>query len=406
MPRSRSLLLIGCLVLVAAVVGGLVGTQQLRGDPTDRPATSAAAPADAGSGAAGSGDRSAAPRHLPAPSLFVAPGGDDAGPCGAEAPCASFDRAYHAARPGQVVEVAGGSYGPQVLTRDPAKAGAGCERRGRIAACVVFQPARNARVDVAELDFGANYKEQGPAGIAVVAGRGRSLSTGSTNFIQAGEVALWGVRHRNLYVTGGHDLAVRGGSIGGQTSPDGLHPEIQSVYRSSPAIVPTRLTIEGVRFHDINTTSPTAHVDCLQVESGVDLVIRGNTFERCGSTGLRISYGGGANENPPRRLLIERNVFRSCDDTPVSPCYYAAQLGIGHDVVIRGNVAEQALQPAGDASLMEDVRYEANVAPGVTCERGVTYVRNRWTHGRCSSSDRRITRKALEAALRVGSAAG
>lgn len=400
MPRSRSLLVVGVVALVAAVFGGLMGAHWLSGGSPSRSMGDVAT--DTLASAMPAVDRAATPHGLPAPSLFVAPRGDDGGSCGAGAPCASFDRAYHAARPGQVVEVAGGSYGSQSLTADGAKKGMGCESRGVLAACVIFRPARGARVALDNLNFGDNYKNVGPAGVAFVAGaRAGRVVVGSTNFNQAREVALWGLDQKNLYITGGRDMAIRGGRIGGQTSPDGLHPEIQSVYRSAPPIVPTRLTIEDVEFHDINTTSPTAHVDCLQVESGLDVVIRGNTFRGCGSTGLRISYGGGENENPPRRLLIEDNLFRKCEDTPVSPCYYAAQLGIGHDVVVRGNRSEQALQPAGDAKLMENVRYERNLAPGVTCEPGVKYVKNSWVqHGPCSASDRRVSQSALEEALR------
>ena len=40
--------------------------------------------------------------------LAVATTGDDANPCTAAEPCASFDRAYRAAPAGAVVEVAGG----------------------------------------------------------------------------------------------------------------------------------------------------------------------------------------------------------------------------------------------------------------------------------------------------------
>ncbi|HEV7492802.1 hypothetical protein [Baekduia sp.] len=396
MPRSRSLLVVGLLAIVAAAVGGLAGARWLAGDSSRvMPPMPVTTPAD---------DLSAVPRNLPPATLFVAPGGDDAGSCSAGAPCATFDAAYHRARPGQVVQLAGGDYRSQTLTPDPAKRGTGCESDGDLDACVILHPAPGAHVIVDDLDFGDNYKNAGPAGLAIVADRPRALTTVSTNFNQAREIALWGIDHRNIYVTGGRDIAIRGGRIGGQTSRDGLHPEIQGVYGSEPAIVPTRLTIENVLFHDINTTSPTAHVDCLQIESGTDLVIRGNQFVRCGSTGLRVSYGGGANENPPRHLLIEDNVFRSCLDTPVSACYYAAQVGIGHDVLVRHNTAEQEFQPSGDPQLASDVRYVNNLAPGVACESGVSYVGNRWVKGTCSSSDRTVAMSKIEAALRWPSA--
>jgi len=405
-PRSRSLLVVGLLALVAAAVGGLAGARLLTGGSASSPMPPM--PQAAASTTAAK-DPSAMPRRLPAASLFVAPGGEDGGACTAEAPCKSFDAAYHAARPGQVVQLAGGDYGNQAFTPDTAKGGSGCESDAELGACVILHPARGARVVVDSLDFGTNYKNAGPAGIAIVADGRRSLVTTSTNFAQAREIALWGLDSQNIYVTGGRDIAIRGGRVGGQTSPDGLHPEIQGVYGAVPAIVPTRLTIEDVYFHDINTTSPTAHVDCLQIESGTEIVIRGNQFVRCGSTGLRVSYGGGANENPPRHLLIEDNVFRNCVATPVSACYYAAQLGIGHDVLVRHNTSEQAFQPAGDPQLASHVRYVNNLAPGVTCEAGVSYVGNHWVKGTCSRSDRKVDMRRITAALRgkpVDTAAG
>jgi hypothetical protein len=323
-------------------------------------------------------------------SLFVSPSGDDGAPCTQAHPCRSFDRAYHAARPGQVVELAGGRYPHQTITPDHAKVGRGCESAGRRAACVVLRPAAGATVDVRELDVGGDYSKPGPAGIAIDAGRGR-LRTGSTDLNQAREVVVSGVEHRMLYMTGGADVTIRGGSVGGLVTDDGTHPEIQRVYGSDPLVVPERITIEGVLFHDINTTSPTAHVDCLQIENGVDLVLRANRFVRCGSVGLRMSYGADGNDAPPRRVLIEGNVFGPCARTPVSECYYAAQPGVGIDVVVRGNSAAQAFQQAGGAKYAQGVRYEANVAPGVACEDGVVYDRNVWTQTPCSASDRRVS---------------
>src|SRR3954451_23944060 len=83
---------------------------------------------------------SAAPATA-APALHVAPGGSDGGRCTAARPCASFDRAYHAARAGQVVRVAAGAYPDQRIT----------PRGGALASPVVFRPAAGARVSVGDL---------------------------------------------------------------------------------------------------------------------------------------------------------------------------------------------------------------------------------------------------------------
>ena len=55
-------------------------------------------------------------------SRFVSPSGSDTASCGASDPCRSFNRAYEAALPGQVVDVAGGVYpasGSNTIPRRP-----------------------------------------------------------------------------------------------------------------------------------------------------------------------------------------------------------------------------------------------------------------------------------------------
>src|SRR5688500_3947124 len=54
--------------------------------------------------------------------LFLSPQGSGSGKCTRAAPCRSLQRAYRVARPGQIVELAGGAYGDQQLERDPRKA--------------------------------------------------------------------------------------------------------------------------------------------------------------------------------------------------------------------------------------------------------------------------------------------
>jgi hypothetical protein len=70
------------------------------------------------------GDARKPQRPSPSPhTLYLAPSGSDAGTCaGAQAPCASFDRAYRVARPGDVVVLAGGSYPGQTIEGDGSKA--------------------------------------------------------------------------------------------------------------------------------------------------------------------------------------------------------------------------------------------------------------------------------------------
>src|SRR5262249_4321208 len=64
--------------------------------------------------------------------LFLAPDGSDAAPCTVTAPCASLQRAFELADPGQTVELAGGTYPAQTIAAAP-KSGT---------AHVVFRPAQ------------------------------------------------------------------------------------------------------------------------------------------------------------------------------------------------------------------------------------------------------------------------
>src|SRR2546421_7271730 len=55
------------------------------------------------------------------PTVFVSARGSDSAPCTRARPCASFERAYRAAKPGQIVAVMGGTYGYQEVNLDRSK---------------------------------------------------------------------------------------------------------------------------------------------------------------------------------------------------------------------------------------------------------------------------------------------
>src|SRR5690349_6167861 len=78
------------------------------------------------------------PAIVPA-DLFVSAQGTDDGACTRARPCLSFGRAYAVAKPGQTIEVAGGTYVAQSLERDGAKSNG---------ARVTFRPAAGATATV------------------------------------------------------------------------------------------------------------------------------------------------------------------------------------------------------------------------------------------------------------------
>ena len=90
------------------------------------------------------------PGSATAGTRYVSPSGNDAGGCATViTPCRSFNAAYRAARPGDVVEVLGGSYGTQTIVNDPSKTGG---------PNIVFRPALAGTVTVTgDINVWASY---------------------------------------------------------------------------------------------------------------------------------------------------------------------------------------------------------------------------------------------------------
>ena len=80
-----------------------------------------------------------------AANVFVDPDGSDDGVCLTDSPCATLDRAYRVANPGQVVELRSGHYPPQRSR----------SARARVASRLLFRPARDASVVLDELTVDA-----------------------------------------------------------------------------------------------------------------------------------------------------------------------------------------------------------------------------------------------------------
>src|SRR5205823_1579149 len=91
-------------------------------------------------------------------SVFLSPSGSDSNSCTQASPCRSFDRGYHVAQPGQIVQLAAGSYGSQDLFYDASKTST---------SDVIFQPASGASVSVGQLEFGPDRFTRGASHVTV-----------------------------------------------------------------------------------------------------------------------------------------------------------------------------------------------------------------------------------------------
>ena len=310
----------------------------------------------------------ASPPPPPPPTVFLAPGGRDRGPCSEAAPCRSFRRAYRAAQPGEVVEVAGGSYGDQVL---------GYDRRKRSPDDVVFRPTEGADVRVRSVSFGRWTTDLGARHVTLAGMTLGGLLTQRTEDLTFEDLTIDGA----FWIQGARDVTMRGGSVGGT---EGLHADIADWYHECCGAVPAeRVLIDGVHFHDMVMATPADHVECLQISGGRQITVRNSRFSRCDTFDLL----AGDHRTQLRGLVVEGNTFEP-STARFGESYYGLSVRSGTDVVIRDNRSPQAWAGPSPADRVERWLVTGNEMPAGTCDDRITYRANRWTDGEaCDPSD-------------------
>jgi hypothetical protein len=313
------------------------------------------------------------PAKAQRPELFMSPTGDDGGHCTASRPCASLDRALHVAKPGQLIEIAAGDYGEQLLTADPG--------RSAKAHRVLVRPKPRAKVRLRGISCGKDSGDFGASAVDI----GR-ITTGDVNIQRCDRLVLRNVTIAGgIFLNGSTNFSMIGGSVGPGVD---YHPDIQAVYRSNPAIVPTNVLFDGVHFHDWTLKTPGTHIECLQVSDVHGFTLRNSRFTNCDTFDVHID---GTNAGPVRDVLIEGNSFAATGDhtNGSTPAYYGFSMRDGEHVMIRNNRAAQAFaMPAADEPIV-GWTLEGNRAPlgDWQCDDRIVYKRNRWDGAQCGSSD-------------------
>ena len=310
----------------------------------------------------------------PAGSLYLSPAGSDAGSCSAAAPCATLQRAFALAQPGQTVELAGGTYPSQTLGRS--------QKSGT--AHVVFRPAAGAQVS-----FSGRLTLDGAAHVTLVGFKlARPGPSDRSLFVDActTDVTLDKVSGETFFVLEGTShIRFLGGSWGGygtagaQDSGIGTS-EAAGPGRScegAPATPAHDIVFDRVTFHDVFWNVPASawggsHPDCLELNGYVDgVTIRNSRFERCASTFLMI----GPDQGDIGHVTVERSVF-----TELGPeSWYGIQITSGGKpsrcagITFRGNTYLPRTRDAAtwpDAPIRTDCEPAAG-APGVSVEDNV-----------------------------------
>jgi hypothetical protein len=283
----------------------------------------------------------------PCPS-YVSTSGNDANHCTESAPCLSFDRAYHLARPRQQIIVAGGTYPGQTLTADATKTSAND---------VVFVEAPSQAV---VLDGGLELR-----GASHVTLRGLSVRE-LEFFYPSDDVTAEGIDDNgHLGIWGASNVTLRGGEVY-ETTASGNDPAIGAESFGQGTHVPKNIVIDGVYFHDWQLKDSTDHVECIQIWLADGLTIRNSRFRHCAHHALFINQYAPvlAGSSLMRNVTIENNFF----DNP-NVGFYAIQIrppntpGIACDnFLIRNNSFLQGtfIDCTGSGNRVED-----NILPSI-----------------------------------------
>ena len=305
----------------------------------------------------------ALPPAASAATRMVATSGTDSGACLASA-CRSFGYAYRQAGAGDVVEVAGGSYGGQSI---PVVS-------GRSGPPVEFRPQAGASVSLGGLDVGGSYvtvRDIRTGSVAIDAGDGGVTPVVGVSIINGAGKTMW--------IQTARDLLVKGGSFGGNT--DG--PTVQT--GGTPAS--SNLVFDGVDFHDAVATNSTVHMECFWAGGIQGLTVRNSIFRNCAYFDIFFTTLNGPD---PKDVVLENNVFEKTKQWSGQDAPYAINvanwLSKAENFTFRNNTfaGDVAIQP----TTIVNMKLTGNVGAVASCKSGVSYSYNVWTAAKCSTTDK------------------
>jgi hypothetical protein len=332
--------------------------------------------------------------------VFLAPGGNDStcvrypsNPPASPLACRTFDRAYRIAGPGDVVEMAGGTYGPdQSISRDTSK------NYGTDSRHVVFRPASGAtpRLHGRFADGGlelVGVEHLTITGLAGIGDLGIVPSSWCNATTVPKDVLLEGNRFKSTHLKAGDGITLRANVIGNfsYTEPGASSSTIANHTESCGATpLPRNVLIEGNTWENINRDGSPTHPECIILDDSELVTFRNNVFKDCPGFAILSSSANGAT---PRDVLLENNFFGCGDNgSPRTECAYPINMRPDftfRNWTIRFNSFEGSLlmQDGRASPDYENVRVYGNVGHEPSdCRPGVSLNYNVWESSRCNAS--------------------
>jgi hypothetical protein len=312
----------------------------------------------------------AVPQAASAASLTVSTTGSDSAACTSTAPCKSIARAYQAAAPGDVVSVAAGSYGSQSIPYDSTKTSE---------TDVIIRPAAGAKVTFSGLGIAGRHVTVQDVVTGFV-----DIKKGPTGNAPSDATVING-SGTGVFIGGGvSDVLIKGGSYGNYYNAAPVK------VQGSPA--PTRITFDGVDFHDAIRTDPAAHMECIYAADVQQFTVRNSSFRNCAIFDLVFTNLSGKD---PADIVIENNTFDYAvsHSGVLSTGYYALSfypsIKTLSNVTVRNNSFYQGFNL--QAGTWNNVKFTNNIIPnGTSCYANVTYSYNVMTGRACSATDRLV----------------
>jgi hypothetical protein len=158
--------------------------------------------------------------------------------------------------------------------------------------------------------------------------------------------------------------------IGGTAGPvaDGSDNENNLIATNGPetTAVPTKITVEGVLIHEYTKVGE-AHVDCLQIWGGNEILIQNDTFKRCSVFDIFLQSLPNGNAGTPKNVTIQNNYLEKTIEGYFSiflPHHNEGNSEHYENINIRNNSATQTIC-ADPRATYTNVKIDGNIAPSL-----------------------------------------